>query len=99
MLDQLLQKKKICSFLCVPYSVTMQDNLRLGFSRQTVLAALGQAAVYNEEHSKPPPNIKNPLDEVCFSRMLLVALGSICSIPLETSQLTLLSVLVGCNDC
>lgn len=69
----------------------MQGNLRLGFSRQTVLAALGQAAVYNEEHSKPPPNTKNPLDEVCFfffsfflsnfvSKalwLLLVALGSL----------------------
>ncbi|CAL9218209.1 unnamed protein product [Arabidopsis halleri] len=50
---------------CEPLYLTrlLQDNLRLGFSRQTVLAALGQAAVYNEEHSKPPPNIKNPLDE------------------------------------
>ncbi|KAG7656928.1 DNA ligase ATP-dependent C-terminal [Arabidopsis suecica] len=50
---------------CEPLYLTrlLQDNLRLGFSRQTVLAALGQAAVYNEEHSKLPPNIKNPLDE------------------------------------
>ncbi|CAN8306067.1 unnamed protein product [Cochlearia groenlandica] len=37
--------------------------LELDFSRPTVLAALGQAAVYNEEHAKPPPNTKNPLDE------------------------------------
>lgn len=45
---------------------TLQAKLRLGFSGQTVLAALGQAAVYNEEHSKPLPNIKSPLEEVCF---------------------------------
>ncbi|CAA7024606.1 unnamed protein product [Microthlaspi erraticum] len=50
---------------CEPLYLTrlLQGNLRLGFSRQTVLAALGQAAVYNEQHSKPPPNTKNPLDE------------------------------------
>ncbi|CAA7057484.1 unnamed protein product [Microthlaspi erraticum] len=50
---------------CEPLYLTrlLQENLRLGFSRQTVLAALGQAAVYNEEHSKPPRNTKNPLDE------------------------------------
>lgn len=55
---------------CEPLYLTrlLQDNLRLGFSRQTVLAALGQAAVYNEEHSKPPPNIKNPLDEVLLPK-------------------------------
>ncbi|CAN8304927.1 unnamed protein product [Cochlearia groenlandica] len=41
----------------------LEENLRLDFSRQTVLAALGQAAVYNEEHAKPPPNTKNPLEE------------------------------------
>uniref|UniRef100_A0A1J3CQ44 DNA ligase n=1 Tax=Noccaea caerulescens TaxID=107243 RepID=A0A1J3CQ44_NOCCA len=50
---------------CEPLFLTrlLQENLRLGFSRQTVLAALGQAAVYNEEHSKPPRNTKNPLDQ------------------------------------
>lgn len=55
---------------CEPLYLTrlLQDNLRLGFSRQTVLAALGQAAVYDEEHSKPPPNIKNPLDEVLLPK-------------------------------
>ncbi|ESQ47178.1 hypothetical protein EUTSA_v10028321mg [Eutrema salsugineum] len=41
----------------------LEGNLRLGFSGKIVLAALGQAAVYNEEHSKPPPNIKSPLEE------------------------------------
>ena len=53
---------------------TFQAKLRLGFSNQTVLAALGQAAVYNEEHSKPPPKTKSPLEEVCFL-FLLVALA------------------------
>ncbi|KAF3498065.1 hypothetical protein DY000_02058058 [Brassica cretica] len=50
---------------CEPLYLTrlLQAKLRLGFSNQTVLAALGQAAVYNEEHSKPPPNTKSPLEE------------------------------------
>ncbi|OMP02426.1 DNA ligase, ATP-dependent [Corchorus olitorius] len=41
----------------------LQTKLRIGFSEQTLLAALGQAAVYNEQHSKPPPNIQSPLEE------------------------------------
>ncbi|VVB12006.1 unnamed protein product [Arabis nemorensis] len=47
---------------CEPLYLTrlLEEKLRLGFSRQTVLAALGQA---DEDHSKPPPNTKNPLDE------------------------------------
>ncbi|CAN6902713.1 unnamed protein product [Brassica oleracea] len=50
---------------CEPLYLTrlLQAKLRLGFSNQTVLAALGQAAVYNEEHSKPPPKTKSPLEE------------------------------------
>ncbi|XP_039061940.1 DNA ligase 1-like [Hibiscus syriacus] len=41
----------------------LQTKLRIGFSEQTLLAALGQAAVYNEIHSRPPPNIQSPLEE------------------------------------
>ncbi|XP_038990585.1 DNA ligase 1-like [Hibiscus syriacus] len=41
----------------------LQIKLRIGFSDQTLLAALGQAAVYNEQHSKPPPNIQSPFEE------------------------------------
>ncbi|KAK8598335.1 hypothetical protein V6N13_094308 [Hibiscus sabdariffa] len=41
----------------------LQTKLRIGFSEQTLLAALGQAAVYNEHHSRPPPNIQSPLEE------------------------------------
>ncbi|KAK5846948.1 DNA ligase 1 [Gossypium arboreum] len=41
----------------------LQTKLRIGFSEQTLLAALGQAAVYNEQHSKPPPNVQSPLEE------------------------------------
>lgn len=41
----------------------LQAKLRIGFSEQTLLAALGQAAVYNEQHSKPPPNVQSPLEE------------------------------------
>ncbi|KAJ4725014.1 DNA ligase [Melia azedarach] len=41
----------------------LQSKLRIGLAEQTLLAALGQAAVYNEQHSKPPPNIQSPLEE------------------------------------
>ncbi|XP_022755568.1 DNA ligase 1-like isoform X2 [Durio zibethinus] len=41
----------------------LQTKLRIGFSEQTLLAALGQAAVYNEQHSKPPLNVQSPLEE------------------------------------
>lgn len=42
----------------------MQTKLRIGLAEQTLLAALGQAAVYSEKHSTPPPNIQSPLEEV-----------------------------------
>ncbi|CAM8886383.1 unnamed protein product [Rhodiola kirilowii] len=41
----------------------LQTKLRIGYAEQTLLAALGQAAMYNENHSKPPPNITSPLEE------------------------------------
>ncbi|KAL6523267.1 tRNA ligase [Orobanche gracilis] len=41
----------------------LQTKLRIGCAEQTLLAALGQAAVYTEEHSKPPPKIQSPLEE------------------------------------
>ncbi|XP_027345986.1 DNA ligase 1 isoform X1 [Abrus precatorius] len=41
----------------------LQTKLRIGYAEQTLLAALGQAAVYTEEHSKPPPGIQSPLEE------------------------------------
>ncbi|XP_062015597.1 DNA ligase 1-like [Rosa rugosa] len=41
----------------------LQSKLRIGLAEQTLLAALGQAAVYTEEHSKPPPEIQSPLEE------------------------------------
>ncbi|CAI0398006.1 unnamed protein product [Linum tenue] len=41
----------------------LQSKLRIGFSEQTLLAALGQAAVYIEKHSKPPSNVQSPLEE------------------------------------
>ena len=43
----------------------------IGLAEQTLLAALGQAAVY--AHSTPPPNIQSPLEEMSF-----------CSLDLET---------------
>ncbi|CAI0452798.1 unnamed protein product [Linum tenue] len=41
----------------------LQSKLRIGFSEQTLLAALGQAAAYIEKHSKPPSNVQSPLEE------------------------------------
>ncbi|KAG5145974.1 hypothetical protein JHK84_031517 [Glycine max] len=41
----------------------LQSKLRIGYAEKTLLAALGQAAVYTEEHSKPPPDIQSPLEE------------------------------------
>lgn len=41
----------------------LQVKLRIGLAEQTLLAALGQAAVYTEKHSTPPPHIQSPLEE------------------------------------
>ncbi|KAG7950344.1 hypothetical protein I3843_13G107400 [Carya illinoinensis] len=41
----------------------LQTKLRIGLAEQTLLAALGQAAVYTEKHSTPPPNIQSPVEE------------------------------------
>ncbi|XP_019453929.1 PREDICTED: DNA ligase 1-like [Lupinus angustifolius] len=41
----------------------LQAKLRIGYAEQTLLAALGQAAVYTEEHSKAPPQIQSPFEE------------------------------------
>lgn len=45
----------------------MQSKLRIGYAEQTLLAALGQAAVYTEGHSVPPPEVQSPLEEVTNS--------------------------------
>ncbi|CAH2078591.1 unnamed protein product, partial [Thlaspi arvense] len=51
---------------CEPLYLTrlLQANLRLSFSGQIVLAALGQASVYNKDHSKPPPNAESIVKQV-----------------------------------
>ncbi|GLU02548.1 hypothetical protein SLE2022_197940 [Rubroshorea leprosula] len=41
----------------------LQAKLRIGLAEQTLLASLGQAAVYNEQHSKPPSHIQSPFEE------------------------------------
>ncbi|KAI4304706.1 hypothetical protein MLD38_040180 [Melastoma candidum] len=41
----------------------LQAKLRIGLAEQTLLAALGQAAVYSEKHSKPSSKIQSPLEE------------------------------------
>lgn len=41
----------------------LQAKLRIGLAEQTLLVALGQAAVYAQEHSKPPKEVQSPLEE------------------------------------
>ncbi|KAK7257652.1 hypothetical protein RIF29_31784 [Crotalaria pallida] len=41
----------------------LQAKLRIGYAEQTLLAALGQAAVHTEEHSTAPPEIHSPFEE------------------------------------
>lgn len=53
----------------------MQTKLRIGLAEQTLLVALGHAAVYSEKHSSPPGNVNNPLEEV---RLCAVHARTIC---------------------
>lgn len=41
----------------------LQTKLRIGLAEQTLLAALGQAAVHAEKHSTPPSHIQSPIEE------------------------------------
>ncbi|KAF2321739.1 hypothetical protein GH714_001993 [Hevea brasiliensis] len=41
----------------------LQGKLRISLAGQTLLAALGQAAVYTEKNCTPPSHIQSPLDE------------------------------------
>ncbi|EEF38656.1 DNA ligase I, putative [Ricinus communis] len=41
----------------------LQGKLRINLAGQTLLAALGQAAVFSENHCTVPSNIQSPLDE------------------------------------
>ncbi|CAI9761538.1 unnamed protein product [Fraxinus pennsylvanica] len=41
----------------------LQTKLRIGLAEQTLLAALGHAAVYSEKQSSHPANVDNPLEE------------------------------------
>ncbi|KAI8524139.1 hypothetical protein RHMOL_Rhmol13G0126700 [Rhododendron molle] len=41
----------------------LQSKLRIGLAEQTLLAAVGQAAVYAGKHSSPPAHIDSPLEE------------------------------------
>ncbi|KAI5445716.1 hypothetical protein KIW84_013805 [Lathyrus oleraceus] len=51
----------VAAFDCEPLCIIrlLQSKLRIGYAEQTLLAALGHAAVYSEEHSKPPPGIQS----------------------------------------
>ncbi|KAL6499769.1 hypothetical protein OROGR_027679 [Orobanche gracilis] len=42
----------------------LQTKLRIGLAEQTLLVALGHAAVYSEKHSSPPAKVDNPLEEL-----------------------------------
>ena len=42
----------------------LQRKLRIDLAEQTLLTALGHAAVYSEKHSSPPNEVDNPLAEV-----------------------------------
>ncbi|XP_058778874.1 DNA ligase 1-like [Vicia villosa] len=41
----------------------LKKDLNIKCDKQTLLSALGHAAVYTEEHSKVPPEIQSPLEE------------------------------------
>lgn len=41
----------------------LQTKLRIGLAEQTLLVALGQAAVYADKHSQPPSDTQSPLEE------------------------------------
>nr|DAD48810.1 TPA_asm: hypothetical protein HUJ06_018747 [Nelumbo nucifera] len=41
----------------------LQSKLRIGLAEQTLLVALGQAAVYSGKHSNPSSQIQSPLEE------------------------------------
>ncbi|XP_059626887.1 DNA ligase 1-like isoform X2 [Cornus florida] len=41
----------------------LQTKLRIGLAEQTLLVALGHAAVYSEKHSSAPGHIDSPLEE------------------------------------
>ncbi|KAI5408744.1 hypothetical protein KIW84_054542 [Lathyrus oleraceus] len=51
----------VAAFECEPLCIIrlLQSKLRIGYAKQTLLAALGHAAVYSEEHSKSPPGIQS----------------------------------------
>ncbi|KAK6918282.1 DNA ligase, ATP-dependent, central [Dillenia turbinata] len=65
-----LFSRALSSFLSLPFiSVEnglvrlLQRKLQIGLAEQTLLASLGQAAVYAEKHSSPPRHIQSPLEE------------------------------------
>ncbi|KAK4780509.1 hypothetical protein SAY87_016615 [Trapa incisa] len=43
-----------------------KTKLRIGLTEQTLLAALGQAAVHAEKHSKSPSDVQSPLEEIHY---------------------------------
>lgn len=50
----------------------MQAKLRIGLAEQTLLAALGHAAVYADKQSSTPANIDSSLEEVSWHEFKLL---------------------------
>lgn len=44
----------------------MQTKLRIGLAEQTLLAALGHAAVYSEKQSSRPARAENSLEDASY---------------------------------
>ncbi|KAE9461238.1 hypothetical protein C3L33_06814, partial [Rhododendron williamsianum] len=63
----------------------LQSKLRIGLAEQTLLAAVGQAAVYAEKHSSPPAHIDSPLEEAQVLLPANMVLAPAVTFPVTTA--------------